>query len=425
MVKARAILTMLAAAACWPAVAGGADVTAELSPLEQTVAAGPYRRARLEVAVAGGAAVAGVRLRPEGVGPAVRYPLAVAPGSRAEANVLLPAAAASQTYAVTAYDREGRPVGRAEAEIAWPAELIAADALVDESFRGWTDESADWPPSTKKVALAALALFVLIASGTLLIRRQGLRAAAVAAAGLAAGAAALAMAARADAVTLHVFAVTLATAEGEVRDGSFTVVSARRAAEVTLRAAPPAGGADRAGPAIPWPVHGGRDAAGASWAEVRPAESAIRLSLRAGQVRVVRPAVGIRPPAPPGQVGDGRVHVTEEAIEVEAEAAHQRALVIRNDHCWQVQSGFGTLKATLPRGRGRPVSILLSDPDAWSLTAGQVRLLDHWRRRGLRGGRTYLVNFPAAGPGRTEMTVLELTPGGPAGGPPVPEPAGG
>lgn len=411
---------MITAALVWAATAVGADLTASLRVADrQDSGVFPYRTAALSIDNPASEAIETILLRPCGGGPAVRYPLAVPPGGKGRTSVALPAFAPVQDYEVTALDGTGQLIGRASAALTWPAELVTADAFVDDAYAQWRGERASWPQRSRRDALLLLAGFAAVAAAALFVRSRFARAgvvclAAVAAAALA-GAYVLDGSGAVHATQYH---LVLHPSGGPARVESFTVLSARRTTRNSWRTS-----------SLPHPVYPDRAAAARDeagevsrrglWGAgvlVDPPDKRITLTLRPGVVRIIRPAsrkIRLSPAASSGTVrwdsSNGKHMI------VEADFLHQRAVLARNDSVWPVPPGFGRLRLSVPADESQSIWGLTTRPQVWKLDGREARLFAYWRDKHRRADKTYLVNFGASidgGSGR-RMDVLELVPPNP------------
>jgi len=393
---------VIATAILCVAAPGRAKVVASLEAVTgQDPSAGPYRWAELRLDNAAAAQAESVLLRPAGGGPTVRYALAVPPGASGRLKVALPAISPAQEYEVTVLDAGGSVVGRATAAIDWPAELVATEAFIDRAYRPWWQDRAAWSRRTRLEAVLLSGALVVALGGALLVRRGSVRLVIV-----------VAMAAAAVALVPHVphwpeaaeaarYRLVRFDPGGRQEEEWFTVVSARRSARVVLTAA--------AG-AAPYPVYADRADAAGDDCRVDPIAGTISLPLGPGTVRVIRPAVGRaagRGAEPAGKI-TGTARPAGDALTVEAQAPHQRALLIRDDSCWQVASGFGWLRMSAAPAAARPIWSVMSSPEQWRLGRKDARLLDYWRSKYQGAGKTYLVNFPSADADEVELIVGEL-----------------
>ena len=398
----------------------GSEITASLEVVAgQDVGAGPYRLAKLTLANSASAAVEAVTLRATDCGPTVRYRFTVPPGGEGELEVALPAASPVQEYVVAALDAGGAELARARGAIVWPAELVTTADFIDDAFGAWADDFARWEGMHRRNLLLLGALFVTAAAGALLVRNRWARAAAaLLAAGATVGLIAwVFMPAAEPVVQVLDYELILHDGTGGVEMDSFAVVSSRRTREWMTAAG-----------TIPHAVYAARAAAMDDDATVRPAERSIRLTLRPGQVRVIRPApdaralrrgltLTARTDVP---VRTGSAAMNGENIEIRFVGAPRGLLLVcRDDSVWTVgESPFGTLG-----GIGGRVSISKADAVAYPVFLGSgrgavlnthaSRLLDYWRDRHRQGGKVYLLEVRAREAG-ARIEVIELQEGGAA-----------
>ncbi len=187
--------------------------------------------------------------------------------------------------------------------------------------------------------------------------------------------------------------------EGDVQIESFAVLSALRTGRHALRAG-----------RIPYPVYPDRAAAANDDSEVSPADQTIRLTLRAGQVRIVRPGPGKL--ALPVAAFSGTARGRRDRFVVEANFPHRRALIVRNDSFWPLEPGFAPLRVELSSSQARPIWGAASKSARWKPKAEQARLLAYWRDKHRQAEKTYVINFPSD-PEVPRMDVLELRPAEP------------
>jgi len=378
-----------------PAAGGELSVRLEVAPTGDGAEA-PYARAVLHVGNAGAAGIERVRLRPSAGGPAVEQALTVPPGQEAAADVPLPAISPVQRYEVTALSAAGEAVGTAGAEITWPADRVAADAFLDDSYDVWRDAGAGWPARTRRTAVLVVALFVLAAAGLLFIRRAPVRLGAVVV--LAAGAAGLigrvVLPAAGAALRAHRYRLVRFDGAGGVRGDSFAVLSARRTTTVRRRTA-----------TLPYPVYPDRQAAADDGAVVIPAERAIRLTLRPGRVRIIRPAWWEHPRAT-AVPRRGRARRGPDGLTVETDGFTRRALLIADDRVWPLAPLAGRARFTVPTDRAELIWAFLAGPGGRDWDDRSRRLLDYWRVRHQRAGEVYLIE--PAGAGVEDVTSMQV-----------------
>jgi len=389
-----------ALALAW-AAAAQAEPTASLRVAERQVPSEqPYRRAELSLTNLAARAVETVLLRPLGGGPAVRHRFAVPPGVKGTTSVALPALSPVQNYALAALDADDRVLARETVEITWPADLVSDDAFITDAYRAWLNERPAWAWEDRRNGLLILAGLAVAAGAALLIRHPLLRAGAVL---LLAGAFAfvLAVSILDSGAGFHVRRYRLVRygPEGNAQIESFAVLSALRTGRCALRA-------ER----VPYPVYPDRVAAANDDSEVSPADRTIRLALRAGQARIVRPGPGKL--ALPAAAFSGTVHGRDDRFVVDANFPHPRALVVRNNSVWPLEPGFAPLRAELASKQARLIWGAPLKSAAWKPNAGQARLFAYWRDKHQQAGRTYLVNFPSDREVRG-IDVLELRPAEP------------
>ncbi len=383
-------------------VAGGAvRATLEVADRQED-ALGDYRLAKLTVTNSADSAVAAVELRASGGGPTVRYPMTVAPGSTGEQDVALPAMSPVQEYVIVAIGPEGNELGRTSAAITWPEELLAADAFVDDAFKAWADDIARWPESVRRRYLLMAALFATVAAACLLIPWPALRGAAVV--GWVGVSLLLGVVFAGDsAATLqrHRYSLRLHDGRGGLSSDSFTVLRASRTMVRSVRAWP-----------VPHPVYPNRSAAGADDSIVTPAQWTVQLTLRPGQVRVVRPAGGDRisevttPKRGAARADAGDIVVTEPGY------IREGTLIIAGNSVWRCDRTIAEGPTRLARDQGQSYAAFGSGPHGRAMTIHHRRLLGYWRRKYLRAGGIYLLAPAEVGEGRTQLDVVELT--GPA-----------
>jgi len=377
-----------------------ADITASLTPAEaQDAALWPYRQAELSLTHTGPSAVDAVVLRPAGGGPAVRYALTVPAGSDGRLTVALPAIWPTQEYAVTALDAAGAAVATASAPISWADAHVVTGAFIDDAYRPWRDARATWPSRTRWEAVGLLAILVAASAGALLARSGGARVAVVV---VAACVVALLIAhvpawpGPVDAADHYLYRA-VSGQPGAVE--SFTVLSARSDSAFQRTTA-----------SMPYPVYADRAAAGDDDVEVAPADRSIRLTVRAGQVRIIRPAPASAARPLIGAI-DARVRGDPASamtvrIDFPPRWPWSGSFIVYHDAVWAVGAGRGPLARTFRAGQADSIGWLLSEPKRWGLDRPAARLMDYWRAKHQRKGQVYLVRFwPGGG---CHLGVLQL-----------------
>jgi len=381
-----------------------AEITASLTPAEaQDANLRPYRQADLLLANTGPSAVDAVVLRPAGGGPAVRYALAVPAGSDGRLTVALPAIWPTQEYTVNALDTAGAEVATASASISWADADVATGAFIDDAYRLWGDARATWPSRTRAEAVGLLAILVAASAGALFARSAGGRVAVIVAAACLVGlliAHVPAWPGPVDAADHYLYRSASGQA-GEVE--SFTVLSAR--SDSVWR---------RVTASMPYPVYADRAAADADDAEVSPADRSIRLTLRARQVRIIRPApASAARPLIGAIVGNVRGDPADAAtirIDFPPRWPWSGSFIVYHDAVWAVGAGRGRLARTLRADRADSIGHLLSEPNRWGLDRPAARLLDYWRTKHQRPGQVYLVRFWPGGGSHLGVLQLARTP---------------
>ncbi len=171
-------------AAWWVVLATAAGAAAQeidvsLAPAAGQEVSSPYRAAALVIDNRSDAEITSVRLRWAEGGPTFLHRLRVAPHTRQELRVLLPAVSVAQEYRV-ALAMESEGVAERACVVHWPAESLNLDAMIDAELCGrWEFSQPPWPASLlRNVLLAGLACAAALA-GALLIRRRLARAAAL------------------------------------------------------------------------------------------------------------------------------------------------------------------------------------------------------------------------------------------------------
>ncbi|MDY7009709.1 MAG: hypothetical protein SVV80_03020 [Planctomycetota bacterium] len=374
----------------------GAEITASLEVVAgQAVSAGPYRRAELEVTNSSETTAETVLLKSTGIGLTVRYDLTVPPGATGRRIVFLPAISPAQEYAVTAQDASGQVVARTSASITWPAELVTADAFIDDAFRAWTDEPARWSARTRWNYLLVLAMFVTAVAATLLIRRPMLRVVFVII--IAAGTTSLIVFVYIPAgavVQEHRYNLRLHDGVGGIELDSFAILSARKTMEWSRKVSP-----------LPYPVWPDRHAADGDNTMVNPVAGTIHLTLRPGLVRIIRPDWRGRP-----EVIDlprGRVRRKEDGLIIEYHWIREDALLIHDDSVWSFNSD-AVDKITVRNDRAQSYWAFMGGEGGENLNFHTRRLLNYWRNRHQRAGEFYLVNPEGSETGaRIEVVRLE------------------
>ncbi len=373
----------------------GAEITASLEvSSRQDVPGGPYRRAELTVANSSALVVETVLLKPAGVGLTVRYDLAVPPGAVGKQTVFLPAISPTQEYTLTALDASGGVVGQASASITWSAELVTADAFIDDAFRPWTDEPARWSAKRRWHYLLVLALFVTAAAATLLIRRPLLRVGAVVAiAGATTAMLVFIYIPTGAVVRVHRYNLRLHDGAGGFESDSFSVLSARRTTEWSRKVSP-----------LPYPVWPDRAAGAGDEVVVDPAAGTIRLTLRPGLVRIIRPDWPERPDVI--EPLRGYVRRETDGLVIEHHWIREDALLIHDDSVWLFDSD-ALAEAMVRNDRAQSYGAFLAGKGGRELHSQPLRLLTYWRNRHQRAGNYYLVN-PEGGETGAYMNVVQL-----------------
>ncbi len=375
-----------------------AEITASLEVVAGQVAAdGPYRRAELTVTNSAATATETVLLKPSGVGLTVRYKLTVPPGATGRQIVFLPAISPAQEYALTALDASGEVLGQTSASITWPAELVTADAFIEDAFKAWTDEPACWSAKTRWNYLLVLAMFVTAAAATLLIRRPILRVGAVVVITAAVAALIVFVFIPAGAVVREQrYHLRLHDGAGGLKLDSFAVLSARRTTEWSRKISP-----------LPYPVWPDRAAAAAAAAVVDPIAGTIHLTLRQGMVRIIRPDWRGRPdvidPLP------GCVRREPEGLVIEYHWIREDAMLIHDDSVWLFDSS-DLDKTMVQTDQAQSYGAFLAGKGGRKLHIYTLPLLNYWRNRHQRAGDFYLVRLEPAGSafGGAFMEVVRL-----------------
>lgn len=373
-----------------------AEITASLEVVVgQDVSAGPYRQARLAVTNPAGTEVETVLLKPAGVGLTVCYDMTVPPGVTGRRIVFLPAISPSQEYSLAACDASGAAVARTSASITWPAELVTADVFIDDAFRAWTDEPARWPAKGRWNYLLILAMFVTAAVAALLIPGPVLRVAAVVV--ISAAAVALivfvAIPAGSEAVQVHRYELFLHDGFGGFDLDSFAVVSARRTTAWSYKAA-----------ALPYPVYPDHNAAVGDDTVAAPASSSIRLTLRPGQVRIVRPGSSRLKPV---RLWRGTLRWADNGFAIQTGYIREGMMLIRNDSIWLAGSAPAGPKASIRIDQAESYWAFMSGPGGRKMDRHTRRLLDYWRNKHQRGGKVYLMELHSS-PAGTGINVVQL-----------------
>ena len=399
VVKSAVLIAACFAVASSPAAG---QVTASLSVApEQDESLAPYRRATLALTNDSPSSVETVELRAAGGGPAVRCPLAAAPGGQAARTVALPAIWLVQSYRVKAMADDGRTIGEASADITWPAELSATDDFIDASLAGWSAEPLRWPAAARRNLLILLGLMAVALAATLLIRRPLVRAlAALLLAGATTALLALVvLPAMGPPTVVRQYELLIHDAEGKALSDSFAVIAARRTGPFVWQADRP-----------PQPVYFDGVAAAADDSVLRPEEGTLTMTVRAGEVRIVRPGVrtaaGGGGPVHPGGIvwKDDSAQVT--GVYVPPDGG---GILIRDDRVWLIEplpTSGRTMAAT--SGEGRSLWSFLDSPGHEVWDADLRRLLMTWREKYRRGGQAYAI-VPAGDRPVVRLEVVPLT----------------
>lgn len=389
---------------------GEPPVAAALKVAEgQDQALAPYRLAELSLTSNAPVAAETVLLRPVGGGPVVRCALAVAPGQTATREVALPAVWPTQMYKVTALDTAEKVLGFTVAEITWPGDLAATDHFIDDAFRCFTDAPAGWPARTRRKGVLLLAIFAVAAAAVLFIRPPWLRTAVVVVVAGAAVAAALHVPGWPGAVESADYHLQIHPHEGPVKLDSFAVLAARRTSAVWRQAH-----------RIPYPVYPDRQAALEEPPEVTPEDCAIRLTVRRGQVRILRPAKD-RPLATEVTFIDSSLRDVGGVLHVRPVPGFGETFLVRDDTAWALGASAAGKAAAVRPEQAKPVWEVLSRAQEHQLAAEPLRLFRYWRRKGYqRAGTFYQLAFSQAGRQFVlvviEMNVVTATRPAPAAG---------
>ncbi len=379
MKQLRVILTLILFAT------GGAsaEITASLEvSTQQDASDKAYRRAELTINNSADAAVESVLLKPAGVGLTVRYKLTVPPGSTGKQTVALPAVSPVQEYALTALDASGETIEKVSVPITWPAELVSADAFIDDAFGKWIDEPARPPAKTRRNYLLVLAMFVTAAAATLFIRRPLLRVGAVVV--LVGGAAALLLFVYLprgpEDVRVRRYELFLHDGIGGLESDSFTVCSSMRTRQCSYVTRPQA----------PHPVWLDRKDAANDDVVVEPADGTIHLTLRPGWVRVIRPAwrTGPEVELPPRR---GSARRTDDGFTIEADFIHQDSLLIRGGSVWVIDPVSEGPKVSVRSDKAQSYGAFMSSEGGKLLDRNTRRLLDYWRKKHRKAKEFYLI----------------------------------
>lgn len=376
-----------------------ADITASLEvSMRQDVPGGAYRRAELTVENSGDAAIETILLKPAGAGLTVRYKLTVPPGSVGKQSIFLPAIAPLQQYSLTALDDSGEVAGVAGTSITWPAELVSTDAFIDDAFEPWADDIARWSATRRRNCLLVLAMFVTGAAATLFVRRTPLRAGAVLSA-TGAGTALLVFVfipTGPESIQIHRYELLLHDGASGFESDSFAVLLSPRTTKWSRRISPPAHPV--------WPDH---SAAASDEVLVDPEAGAVELTIRPGQVRIIRPAWRDFAEAPAERRGTVRREDDGLVVEANLNWISSRLLLIRGDSVWRIDSAAGRSKVTVRPDRAQSWSVFISGEEAKDLDRHARRLLTYWRDKHRRVGQFYLLEL-SGGETRTFIEVVQL-----------------
>ena len=150
---------------------------------EQPESIRPYRAAKLTIRNDSEKIIRAVRFRWRRGGPIFVHPVAVAPHTSDSLAVNLPAAALLQVYQVALLEADhpnGPTLAELSAEIEWKLTDLATDAFIDaEAYEPWHDSIPVWPSKLRWNVLLGGVLYCLALAGCLIIRRRGLRSAAI------------------------------------------------------------------------------------------------------------------------------------------------------------------------------------------------------------------------------------------------------
>jgi hypothetical protein len=312
-------------------------------------------------------------------------------------------------YKVTALDTGGKVLGFTVAEITWPGDLAATDHFIDDAFRCFADAPAGWPGRTRRNGVLLLAIFAVAAAAALFIRPPWLRTAAVVVAAGAAAAAALHVPGWPSAIDSADYHLQIHPQEGPVKLESFTVLAARRTSAVRHRAH-----------RIPYPVYPDRRAALEEPPEVTPEDRAIRLTVRCGQVRILRPARDRREVSEVTPI-DSTVRDAGGVLHVGRLPGFGRTFLVRDDTAWALGASAAGKRAALSPEQAKPVWEVLSRAQEGQLAAEHLRLFRYWRRKGYQRAGTFCqLAFSQAGRQFVlvviEMKVVTSSAPAPAGG---------
>ncbi len=376
-----------------------AEITASLEIVAgQVVAGGPYRRAELTFTNSAATATETVLLKPAGVGLTVRYDLTVPPGATGRQIVFLPAISPAQEYALTALDASGEVIARTSASITWPVELVTADAFIEDAFRSWTDDPARWTAKSRWNYLLVLAMFVVAAAATLLIRRPMLRIGAVVvfAAVVTALIVYVFIPPGHETVQVHRYFLTLHGGVSGFQRDSFAVLSARRTTEWSRKIS-----------RWSYPVYPDRAAAANDETLVKPTTGVIHLTLHPGLVRIIRPAWWDGPEI---QLFQRRGSVRQETngFTIEAGFIFEGMLLIRNDSVWRIDPAADGRKAAVRTDQAQSYGAFMSGEGGRNLNRHARRLLDYWRNKYQQANEVYLVE-PGGFDDVTRIEVVQIT----------------
>lgn len=140
----------------------------------------PYRDATLTVRNPTSLPIRAVRLRSREGGPAMQFPLAIAPGGEASRKIFLPTLSAVQKYDIALLtEDEFRALPRATvgAEIHWPIDFLTREEFLSPDL--WREHHAapsSWNDAVLSWAFLAGIWIALACSAVLLLRRPGRRA---------------------------------------------------------------------------------------------------------------------------------------------------------------------------------------------------------------------------------------------------------
>ena len=199
-----------------------------------------------------------------------------------------------------------------------------------------------------------------------------------------------------ESIQIHRYELLLHDGAGGFESDSFAVLLSPRTTEWSRRISP-----------TPHPVWPDRNAAANDEILVDPEAGAVELTIRPGQVRIIRPAWRDFAEAPAARRGTVRREDDGLVVEANLNWISSRLLLIRGDSVWRVDSAAGRSKVTVRPDRAQSWSVFISGEEAKGLDRHARRLLDYWRDKHRRAEQFYLLEL-SGDETRTLIEVVQL-----------------